>query len=277
MRSDKLVIPYLQLIQTALDDRDPAFLQAFDDDIHWGYWPDGKGDSEAGPASFRHAAQRLTTHLLRSCERLDGLVVVDVGCGHGGTIRTLAGRGAALRAGINIDERQLRRAAVPTDDARYIAADGCTLPLRSASVDLVIAIESVFHFASRTTFLAECARVLADDGRVLVADFLAASWLARPAGAWPRRPANSLFGRTNLRATVHTYTEAAQSCGLELVTTEDLTRATMPTYRILGQVCRHRLDRRQRAALRTLHAASRLGLVRYCLVELRNPSAAASR
>lgn len=266
------MIPYLRLVERARATDDPAFETAFGDDIHWGYWPPDGHRTEAAH-QLRRAGRRMTERLLADLGPLDGRVVLDVGCGYGGTLRSLGDHGRVGRIGVNVDEAQLRRAALTGEGGvGYVMADGCTLPVADSAVDVVLAIECVFHFASRAAFLREAARVVVPGGRIVLSDFLTVGPL-RPAVAALSSlgRSNPLFGRTDVAATAESYAATALRLDLDLLACHDLTRATLPTYRCLDRICAANLTPRQRAALWTLYAASRLGALRYCQILLERP------
>lgn len=107
---------------------------------------------------------------------LSGRDAVDVGCGGGALVRTLAARGARV-TGVEISESQLAPAV--RDDggsgARYVVGLAQELPLESASMDLVVFMRTLHHVppASMRDALREARRVLRRDGVVYVAEPLA--------------------------------------------------------------------------------------------------------
>lgn len=211
--------------------------------FHLGYWPD--------PASAGHdfpdlvAAQaRLNDRLLALSDLKDGLRVLDVGCGIGGTVAALGGRYDALSlTGLNIDRAQLgiARASVherPSNRYAWVEADACALPFADASFDRLLAVECIFHFPSRRQFFAEAARVTCPGGRLVFSDFVTSAKLRSvcppgdPAGAALERnvcdgvgPWPDFWGENSDNVAI------AREVGFSLRKAENASRSTLPSYR----------------------------------------------
>ncbi len=103
--------------------------------------------------------------------------LLDIGTGTGRMIELL-GPGAAQALGVDRSSEMLRVARVKLDkagiaDASLRQADMYALPLGDRSADSII-IHQVLHYAqSPAAAIAEAARVLRPDGRLLVVDFAA--------------------------------------------------------------------------------------------------------
>jgi SAM-dependent methyltransferase len=120
----------------------------------------------------------LTTDL-SMLERLvapDGKDVVDIGCGGGGLVRELAGRGARA-VGVEISEDQLSSALArdPGHQGRYLVGRAQELPIEDASVDVAVFLRTLHHVpaADLTRALGEARRVLRPGGVVYIAEPLA--------------------------------------------------------------------------------------------------------
>jgi SAM-dependent methyltransferase len=107
----------------------------------------------------------LTSEALALLAPLDGRVVGDIGCGSGRYIETLRGAGARV-VGVDLSVGML--AGVPSPPA-LVAADAQALPLTDASLDVVMMMHMLYHVPDPAIALAEAARVLRRDGKLLVA------------------------------------------------------------------------------------------------------------
>ena len=120
----------------------------------------------------------------RAAGRLDGLRVLDAGCGTGQFTAALERRAARL-AGVDLDPAMLtvagRRVRAP-----LLAADAGALPFREAAFDVAIAATVCEFTASPAALVAELARVTRPGGRFVI-------------GALNRRSAWGLSRRRQLR------------------------------------------------------------------------------
>lgn len=96
-------------------------------------------------------------------EPLAGLTVLDVGAGAGIATRALLDRAASVVA-IDHSHEMLRRAAIRSPDLRAVVADGHTLPIHTASIDLVCFAQA-WHWLDAGAGASEVHRVLRPDGR----------------------------------------------------------------------------------------------------------------
>src|SRR3954467_4300097 len=103
------VAPYFDVLLRRLADGDPRAAEAFGRHVHWGYWPDPDA-ADGTPADYARAAERLCRKVCDAAGVRDGMRVLDVGCGIGGTIASLNERLRDVEfVGVNIDPRQLQR------------------------------------------------------------------------------------------------------------------------------------------------------------------------
>jgi SAM-dependent methyltransferase len=132
------------------------------------------------------AQQAMDDRVLEVAALEDGQRILDVGCGLGGTLLDIDGkhRGVDL-VGLNRSQRQLEAASDEwgkgrRNPVRWVFGDACSLPFEAGSFDRVLAIECVFHFSSRASFLCEAARVLRPGGLVVLSDFVAVEGAVAP-------------------------------------------------------------------------------------------------
>lgn len=272
-------LPYIDQLLTHLARGTPALEHSFGRHIHWGYWPDPAAAQPDSPEDYGRAAERLSQELLAMADIRPGMRVLDAGCGFGGTLASLRAQGAGLDlVGLNIDARQLRRAAALAQEGvgappAFVAADACTLPFADASFDRVLAVECIFHFPSRSAFLAEVRRVLRPGGVLVLSDFVPAEacvpvlLLGMRLGL-RRVP---LFGACDVSCSAAGYRRLAAAAGLKGTTRRDITRHILPTYAFLGRMMRQaevagRLRIVGGASLGALNLAGRTGMLSYSLL-----------
>ncbi|MEB3199454.1 MAG: class I SAM-dependent methyltransferase [Synechococcaceae cyanobacterium] len=278
--ADRPALPYfdrlLPRLEAAAAGQEASLdAQLFGRHVHWGYWPD-PASALGTPADFADAAEALCALVCQAARVESGQAVLDVGCGVGGTLMHLNAQHRDLSlTGLNIDPRQLaiaRRQVQPLHGNRvcFVEGDACRLPFADASFDVVLAVECIFHFGSRRAFLAEVARVLRPGGRLALSDFVASEALALLSalpGVAGRADERSTYGSTNV-VRLRTYQRLARELGWPPFSCRDITAGTLPTYPVL---LRHSLlasDPADRRTNRLLQALSRLGLLRYLVLEV---------
>jgi SAM-dependent methyltransferase len=96
-----------------------------------------------------------------------GRRVLDVGCGPGGYVEPM--RGASLNVGLDLSVGMLAESRRRNGDLVQVTnADAEHLPVRDASFDVVLAMHMLYHVPDRAKAIDELARVVRDDGVVMV-------------------------------------------------------------------------------------------------------------
>jgi erythromycin 3''-O-methyltransferase len=140
--------------------------------LNLGYWRDKPSDAHAAGVALVELVAQIAK--LRPSTR-----VLDVGFGLGEQDVFWAERFGPLRIlGIDASRSNVRAArarvhAAKLDDSIDLRWGTATrMPIRTNSVDTVLAVESALHFESRPDFFEESYRVLRSGGRLVTADIL---------------------------------------------------------------------------------------------------------
>lgn len=282
------VAPYFDELLRRLDAGDPVTRAAYGRHVHWGYWPDP--DAATGSADdYAAAAERLCRLVCDAAGVADGMRVLDVGCGFGGTIASLNDRFTGLDlTGVNIDHRQLERAAatvVPRADnrVRWVHGDACQLDVPAAAYDAVLAVECVFHFDSRPAFLEGAAKALRPGGKLALSDFVppaesVGTLRQYDPGADPATRVT--YGQVNVTCPVEEYRTIADGVGLTIAASHDINAGTMPTYTFLRDDLRAQPGKAapvHAKATARLEVACRMGLLKYTVLSFTRRADSACR
>lgn len=236
-------MPYLDAaVEARSAGSDAAGLAEWATNAHWGLFP--SADEPVGAAELVAATKRMNELI---CARIaEGDAVLDVGCGFGGMLHYLNGRmHQGLLVGVNIDLRQLSLRQEHPDAGGatgWVCADGCRLPVRSASFDVALSVESAFHMESRAALFREVRRVLKGNGRLVVADFLVDLRHA-PRGTKladfvdARRVLDDFFGHSPAGLVSRSaYERHARANGMRIDEDHDVSRQVMPSFASVSEV-----------------------------------------
>ncbi|AZM45751.1 D-glucose O-methyltransferase [Streptomyces sp. WAC 06738] len=144
--------------------------EAYGSHLHFGYW-DASGDG-----SLAAATSCMTDQVIKRTRVRAGQRVLDIGCGTGAPALRLAHVCGVEVVGVSVSAREVDRANERSrreglaHRVRFESADAMALPYADGSFDAVWAIESMSHMPDRGRVFCEIGRVLAPDGRLVIAD-----------------------------------------------------------------------------------------------------------
>jgi len=146
-----------------------AYRRYWGDHIHHGLFVTGDEDSEQSQRlMLQHCASRAGVHA--------GMMVADVGCGHGGTVNLLAGEYGCSVLGLTISGTQLRLARKACESlngkVRFELADAEAYDFQPASLDLIWNMESTEHFFDKPAYFRRVAGALKPGGKLVTLDFV---------------------------------------------------------------------------------------------------------
>lgn len=121
---------------------------------------------------FRPGGLELTARAIAFANLRPGAVVLDLGCGSGASVRYLRDRGFDA-IGIDCEGAGVRSAECSAGPHTHIAASADELPFPDGAADGILAECSISLMQDRDRVLSECARVLADGGRMTISDLYA--------------------------------------------------------------------------------------------------------
>jgi SAM-dependent methyltransferase len=240
-------LPYFdQIIERLEALPDSSLARAFERHVHWGYFASPQTADDT-VERYVAAAEELTKRMCAAAGVGDGLAILDVGCGFGGTVDHLNVHlsGCDL-VGLNIDARQLDRArdlVQPRAEnaVTFVEGDACSLPFEDGRFDVVLAIECAFHFRSRKQFFREVRRVAKPDTTLVLSDFILNDDRIAELGKWLKAndaPSNPFYGTNRIPPSSGSYARIAKGAGMRLTLDEDITANTLPTYAAMRRLYR---------------------------------------
>ncbi len=173
-----------------IDQREVAFYSGLAEtwwDEQGPFWPLHKLNA----LRSRYIVEKLSQHFDRGsagATPLQGLRVLDVGCGGGILSESMARLGANV-TGIDVVEKNIAIASLHAEQQGlpidYLLSTASTLADSGAQFDVVLNMEVVEHVADVSTFMRDCARLVGDGGAMFVATInrTAKAWLFAIVGA----------------------------------------------------------------------------------------------
>ena len=137
--------------------------------IHYGYW-------DKNVKSFPQSLQRMNEVMAEAGRLKTGDVVLDAGCGVGGSSIFLASKIGCKVVGVSLSEKQIQQArqnAVSknvSESVAFKAMDYCNTGFPNESFDAVWGCESICYADNKEEFIKEAFRLLKRGGKLIVAD-----------------------------------------------------------------------------------------------------------
>jgi tocopherol O-methyltransferase len=199
--------------------------------MHIGYW-------DTSTRSLRQALRRQNEVLAQVAGVQSSDVVLDAGCGVGGSAIFLARELGCRAIGLTLSYRQARTARL---EARrrgvghrtdFFVMDYAETGFSDATFDVVWALESICYAADKSEFVLEAARVLRPGGRLVVADGFATKERYTPA---EDRLMRRCLGRWAVPSveTAEKLCRDAHRAGFIDVACTDVTQTILPSTRRL--------------------------------------------
>ena len=122
---------------------------------------------------LRPGGLELTAHAIHLCGLTPGARVLDIGCGSGASVRYLRCVLGFDVVGVDISASACKLTSKQGADIRILRGGANCLPIASESMDAVLAECSLSLMKDKEEVLAECFRVLAAGGRLVITDMYA--------------------------------------------------------------------------------------------------------
>jgi len=200
------------------------------DHIHHGLFLEGNESPEA-------AQVKMLDYCVALLDLRPGMKVLDVGCGHGGTLLYLARLLSCGGTGLTISPTQARLAREHAAKAgvgyrvNFEVGDADFFQFPTAAFDLVWTMESSEHFANKSRYFLNVARTIRPGGKLLLA-----AWTGSMDHPRPRQVARTFLCPELWSA--EKYQSAIEFAGLQTLRCEDITKKVVRTWEICQQRAR---------------------------------------
>jgi len=156
-----------ETIREHYDRVSPYYRDFWGEHIHHGYWIRGDETKE-------EAQTQLTEHLATVARIPRGAMVLDVGCGYGGSSIYLAQKYGAQATGITISPVQVEMASKAAEragaSAKFVCMDAEAMTFREP-FDVVWSVESISHYPNYQKFFASATKLVKPGGTMAVIDW----------------------------------------------------------------------------------------------------------
>ncbi len=129
--------------------------------------------------TFLQAQENLTDHCISGINSLENKTILEIGCGNGVQTKYILNKyKPKSMTGIDLNKENIRIANQEKDrrgmkNVHFFVDDAQQLSkFKENSIDVIINIESAFHYPDKPLFLKQLFRVLKPGGHFLIADIL---------------------------------------------------------------------------------------------------------
>ena len=198
--------------------------------LHYGYW-------DSSTKNFHEALLNINKILSQKAGINKHHIVLDAGCGIGGSSLWLAKNIGCNVTGISLSAKQVQTAnnLAQVENLQSLAIfeqqDFTATHYKAESFDVIWAIESVCHAGDKSKFINEAYRLLKKGGRLIVADFFKRENLAEKEAALIKQWANG-WAIADF-ATIENFTEQLNNAGFYNTNIEDATAKIIPSAKRL--------------------------------------------
>ena len=166
-----------------------------------------------------------------------GTMLLDVGCGIGGSARVLAKDYGFDVTAVTISPQQVERATQLTPvglSAKFLVDDAMALSFPDNSFDVVWSLEAGPHMPDKAIFARELLRVLKPGGKLVVGDWNQRDARRQPLNAWEKPVMKQLLDQWSHPefSSIEGFSELLEATGMVkgLVETADWSQETLPSW-----------------------------------------------
>lgn len=198
--------------------------------LHYGYW-------DTTTKNFHEALLNINKVLSQKAKIVKEDIVLDAGCGIGGSSIWLAKNIGCSVTGISLSEKQVNKAntLAAKEQVRHLAKfeyqDFNATSFPDETFDVIWAIESVCHAPDKSVFLKEAFRIMKKGGRLIIADFFKTGNINRKDAMQLRKWAHGWAVQDfSYRGE---FNDQLQKAGFSSIIIEDATAAITPSAKKL--------------------------------------------